>query len=174
MSWEASTLLSSTTVFIARCVHYEDVRLLHLQVPKQSNNNSMVVAVTAMWAPNLLGPGARGVYNLALGSLSLGCLLSLPLLLCSLLLTLQSAFVLHHTLHSLCWCSKATHVNSVIQDAIHLPSVQTCKLQTKFKERCGTHVLLDFGFHSRSSAHKACIIQCPPYGTTQVQQPHRY
>lgn len=51
--------------------------------------------------PNLLGPGPWGVYNLALGSLSLGCLFSLPLLLCNLLLTLKPAFVLHHALHSM-------------------------------------------------------------------------
>ena len=53
----------------------------------------------ATGASDLLGPGARGVHNLALASLSLSRFLSLPLLLSNLLLTFQSAFVLDHALH---------------------------------------------------------------------------
>lgn len=50
---------------------------------------------------HLLGPGARGVHNLALGALSLGGLLCLPLLHSLLLLHLQPALVLHHALHTM-------------------------------------------------------------------------
>lgn len=57
-------------------------------------------ACRGLQEPCLLGPGARGVDHLALGPLGLGSLLSPPLLLGRLLLTLQPALVLHHGLQA--------------------------------------------------------------------------
>ena len=95
-------------------------------------------AVTGqVWAPDLLGPGPRGVDDLTLGSLGLSCLFGLPLLLCYLLLTLKSAFVFHHALHSWCLCVKANVVSreklwqSSVRVLIHIADLEdSCRLET--------------------------------------------